>query len=191
MAKSGWRKVAETVSQAAPLLGGLIGGPVGSAAGTAVKMVAGALGVEGEPTPDVIEMALQSDPAALAKIRELEITHKTELTRLMLTAETAQIEAVNATMRAESQSEHWPQYTWRPFWGFISGAAFFVVCVFVCVLAYRAIIEQDAMAVGQIPVIIGAFTTLFAIPGAILGVSAWGRNKLKELEVQQKDQKNH
>ena len=32
---------------------------------------------------------------------------------------------------------------------------------------------------GMIPIVIGAFTSLFAIPGAILGIAAWGRNKLK------------
>ena len=65
----------------------------------------------------------------------------------------------------------------------ISAAAFMVVCTFVCVLAYRAITEKDSQAIGMIPMIIGAFTTLFGIPGAILGISAWGRNKLKEKRV--------
>lgn len=35
-------------------------------------------------------------------------------------------------------------------------------------------------AIGMIPLLIGAFTTLFGIPGAILGITAWGRNKLKQ-----------
>jgi hypothetical protein len=31
--------------------------------------------------------------------------------------------------------------------------------------------------------LIGAFTTLFGVPGAILGITAWGRNKLKNQMV--------
>ena len=37
--------------------------------------------------------------------------------------------------------------------------------------------------INVIPTIITAFATLFAIPGAILGVTAWGRNKLKQDQV--------
>lgn len=69
---------------------------------------------------------------------------------------------------------------WGPYLGFISATAFLVVCVFVCFLGYQAITSKDPQAIGMIPLLIGAFTTLFGIPGAILGITAWGRNKLKE-----------
>ena len=38
---------------------------------------------------------------------------------------------------------------------------------------------MDRAFLDMIPVVIGAFALLFAIPGAILGIAAWGRNKLK------------
>jgi len=54
-----------------------------------------------------------------------------------------------------------------------------VVAVFVCVLGYKAVTGSNPQAIGMIPLLVGAFTTLFGVPGAILGISAWGRNKLK------------
>ena len=62
----------------------------------------------------------------------------------------------------------------------VSATAFLAVCVFVCILAYRAITKSDQNAIGMIPMLIGAFTTLFTIPGAVLGITTWGRNKLKD-----------
>ena len=40
-------------------------------------------------------------------------------------------------------------------------------------------LPMDRAFLGVIPIVIGAFTSLFTIPGAILGIAAWGRNKLK------------
>ena len=34
---------------------------------------------------------------------------------------------------------------------------------------------MDRAFLGTIPTIIGAFNSLFAIPGAILGIAAWGK----------------
>lgn len=110
-----------------------------------------------------------------------------EATRIALEQTAVQIEAigqqlpmaVNATMQAEAKSEHWPQYSWRPFWGFVSGIAFLVVVVFCCILGYKAIIKGEADALVMIPQLISSFAALFAIPGAILGVTAWHRGKQK------------
>lgn len=46
--------------------------------------------------------------------------------------------AVNQTMQAEAKSEHWPQYSWRPAWGFISAIAFGFVVGLCCYLGYKA-----------------------------------------------------
>ena len=40
-------------------------------------------------------------------------------------------------------------------------------------------LPMDRAFLDMIPVVIRAFALLFAIPGAILGIAAWGRNKLK------------
>ena len=94
-------------------------------------------------------------------------------------AERATIESVNETMQAEAKSTNWWTSGWRPYWGFISGTAFLVVCVFICVLAYKAVFGGKPEAMAMIPQIIGAFAALFAIPGAILGVTAWHRGKMQ------------
>lgn len=87
--------------------------------------------------------------------------------------------AVNATMQAESKAEHWPQYSWRPYWGFISGTAFLFVVILCCMLGWEAVIEKQAEALRMIPDLVTAFSMLFAIPGAILGVTAWHRGAMQ------------
>ena len=87
--------------------------------------------------------------------------------------------AINQTMQAESKAEHWPQYSWRPFWGFVSALAFLGVVILCCLLGWRAVVGGQPEALNMIPQLVAAFATLFAIPGAILGVTAWHRGKEK------------
>jgi Holin of 3TMs, for gene-transfer release len=87
--------------------------------------------------------------------------------------------AVNQTMQVEAKSEHWPQYSWRPFWGFVSGFAFLFVVMLCCLLGWKAVLGGKSEALAMIPQLVTAFATLFAIPGAILGVTAWHRGKQK------------
>ena len=182
-----WAGVVKTVSSAAPIIGsffGPAGTAIGALAGTGIKLVATALGVE--PTEAAVTQAIATDPEAALKLAKYEMDNKLELQRLVITAETARIQeetkviqAINETMRGESASEHWPQYSWRPFWGFASGLAFFFVCILVCILAWQAVSGKDAAALGHIPLIIGAFATLFSIPGAILGIASWKRGEMQ------------
>jgi hypothetical protein len=41
------------------------------------------------------------------------------------------------------------------------------------------LLNKDSSAIANIPLIIGAFSTLFAIPGAILGIAAYKRGDLQ------------
>lgn len=93
--------------------------------------------------------------------------------------EAAVIESVNATMRSEAQSEKWPQYSWRPFWGFISAIAFLFVVVLCCFLAYKGVMMGKPEALTMIPQLVFAFAGLFGIAGAILGVASWHRGAQK------------
>jgi len=169
-----WGDIAKSVASFAPLLGDLLPIP---GAGIAGKMIAQALGVVA--TPDAVAAAMKVDPEAGVKLARIEADNRAQLQGQLLAAETSRIAAINETMRTEAKAEHWPQYSWRPFWGFISGAAFFVVCVLVCVLAYRAVLGGNPAALSMMPQIIGAFATLFAIPGGILGVASWHRGQQK------------
>jgi len=182
-----WKQLGkEIINLGAPLLGTALGGPAGGAVGV---LLANTFGVAPDD-PAAIARAIEADPDAGAKVMELQFRHKERLEEIQL--EHAKVEVqrelgvvtqTNLTMRAEAQSEHWAQWMWRPTWGFVSAAAFLVVCVFVCILAYKAVIKADQNALTMIPLMVAAFTTLFGIPGAILGITAWGRNKIKQAQV--------
>lgn len=181
-----WKEVGKRIAEYAPELGAAWGGPAGAAIGTLASLVAGAFGLSPDAKPEEIMAAIEKDPQAAIKLKEIETNAKVEIHRLNVQLaiqesqqETVRLQAVNATMQSESKSEHWPQWAWRPYWGFISGTAFLVVCTFICFLAYKAVVLRDSNAIGSIPIIIGAFTSLFSIAGAVLGITAWGRNKLK------------
>lgn len=187
-----WKKVGESVVDAAPLLGQVLLGPAGGAAGTLISTLFGAKAVAAA----VLE-AIKADPQSAIKLRGMELDNQLELQKILLASENVrlaeetkriqeesrQIEAVNLTMRAETVSERWWVSGWRPYWGFSSGTAFFALCLFVCYLAYQAVIGKDANAITMIPNLIFAFTTLFGVPGAILGITAWHRGRKQRAEV--------
>jgi hypothetical protein len=50
-------------------------------------------------------------------------------------------------------------------------------------LAWRAIESQSPEALRMIPDLIGAMATLFLVPAAVLGVSAWHRGQLQREKV--------
>ena len=102
-----------------------------------------------------------------------------EIAKELEQGEQALATAVNVTMQAEAKSEHWPQWSWRPFWGFASALAFLFVAGLCCVLAYKSVMGGTPEAMAMIPQLVGSFSALFAIPGAILGVTAWHRGKEK------------
>lgn len=101
--------------------------------------------------------------------------------KAMAEEETIRIQAVNETMRAESQSEHWMQWSWRPFNGFMFGITLFMN------YAFPQIANMFIRGMGE-PGKDGAFQLLVAgnIPefvfmawASVLGVTAWHRGKHK------------
>jgi len=85
-----WKDVIGKISSAAPMVGTLLGGPLGGAIGGVVQLVAQALGCE--PKEDAIALAVQNNPDALLKLKELELTHKIELEKLILQGEQVNLE---------------------------------------------------------------------------------------------------
>lgn len=183
-----WKSIGQKVADASPIIGGLLGGPAGAAVG---GLLANKFGTAADP--EAVLNSLTADKEWAVKIREIEVEHEKYLAKLEhdlavarlnaatadMTAAKETILAVNQTMQAESDSEHWLQYSWRPIWGLVSAAAFFVVCVLFCYLAYLAIIEGDQEALRMVPDLVSSFTMLFAIPGGILGVASFWRGKEK------------
>lgn len=159
-----WSDVGKAVAKSAPILGAIAGGPAGGAIGTLIASILGT-----DATPDAVHAAILADPAAALKLAQYESDNKVKMQGMLLAhadnivaADTQAIVAVNATMQAETKSEHWASWLWRPFNGFIFGATFLGV-YFVLPLA-------------KIPVPVIPFEAWTAM-GAILGVASWFRGK--------------
>jgi len=82
-----WKDVGKTISKAAPILGTILGGPIGAAAGGAASLIASLFGCEDDPA--AVMQAIQSDPQAMIRLKELEVQHRADI----LKWKTAQIEA--------------------------------------------------------------------------------------------------
>lgn len=96
--------------------------------------------------------------------------------------ESARIESVNQTMRIEAPGHKWASM-WRPYWGFVSGAAFFLVAIGFIGLLFYAVYKSNTDLINATPALIMAISALFSIPGAILGVSAWHRGKMQRINA--------
>ena len=172
-----WKDLGKQVVGASPLIGAVLGGPAGAAVGSALAKFAGV-----QETASAVLEAVSKD----GKLQEFELKHEAEILAMdleariaELKADTATVTAVNGTMQAESVSEHFVQYAWRPIWGFASAAAFLFVSLLFCFLAYVAIIQRQPEALKMVPELISAFSMLFATPAAILGVASYWRGKEK------------
>lgn len=176
-----WKALGTKVADAAPILGTLLGGPQGAIVGSWIAKKFGT-----DNNPESILETLNKDAEWAFKLKQLEadqelqiLTLQQQITLEEIKSHVTSLQAVNQTMQAESMSEDPWQRRWRPFIGFVFGGAFAVVTAWVCYLMYLALFERNHDAMRSIPDLVDTFTMLFAIPGAILGVSAWGRNQLK------------
>ncbi len=93
-----WSELGEKIAGFAPLLGAAVGGPAGGAIGT---LVASAFGSENEP--DAIMTAINANPEAALKLKNLELDNKVELQRVIL--ETARIELADK-QNARKENKH-------------------------------------------------------------------------------------
>lgn len=149
-----WKDIGESIAKVGlPLIGGALGGPGGAAIG---QVLAGKLGAD---SPAELTTLLQTSPEALAAAKKFEAENERELIKLHVEA----LQAVNATMQAESKSERWPQYSWRPAIGF-AFAAYVLSYLFLPLAG----ISPPAMPAEMMTAI-----------GAILGVASWWRGKGK------------
>ena len=176
-----WKDVAGIVGKIAPLAGAALIGPGGLALGS---LIASALGVEN--TPDAVHAAVASDPAAALKLAEFESENRVKLQALafayaenQIAADTAAVQAVNATMQAEARGEHWPSYSWRPMVGM--SVAFNVAASSALVLVvYSGLMLGNSAAAGALSTLPGALGALAAINATtlpILGIASYFRGK--------------
>lgn len=164
-----WKELGKKIaSLGLPALGMALGGPGGAAMGS---IIASSLGLS-DATPEAIAKAVATNPDNIIKLRELEVQEKVRLREIAAQqaisfrqADSSDIAAVNATMQAESKSEHWTQFSWRPYNGFMFGTTMFG-CYFVLPIMERPVPDVPFEA--------------WAAWGAILGVASWWRGKAKK-----------
>jgi len=164
----------------APAAATLLGSPL---AGMAVKFLADKLGVA-ESTTESVSKALSGlteTPEGRIKLAEIDADLRThaidagiDLERLAV----ANAGDVNKTMQAESASEHWPTYTWRPAIGF-SVALNVAMTSTTVALTYVMVIFWDKKpeVLSYLPAMIGAMAALVGVVAPIIGIASWFRGK--------------
>ena len=159
-----WKDIAPVLGRVAPVLGTLIGGPAGAILGGLISSVLGT-----DSTPSAITAAIATNPEAALKLAQFESDNKVKLQGMLLAhadneiaAATAQIQAVNQTMQAETKAEHWWSSGWRPFCGFVFGTMFF---------GTYFVLPLLKIPPPTVP------TEAWLAIGSILGVASWFRGK--------------
>lgn len=163
-----WKSLGESVAKIGlPLLGAALPLPGGAALGTALASAIGSPSVK----PEDIIASLSSSMDALSKAKQFELQHQETILKINIDAEIAQrqadsadIAAVNATMQAESKSERWPQWSWRPYNGFLYGTT---------ILLVYFVLPLFKLPIPAVP------ESVWMGWGAILGVTAWHRGKMQ------------
>lgn len=172
-----WSDIAKSIASYAPMVSTVlaatgVGAPAAAAIAAAGSLISGALGVPN--TPDDVAQALVTNPDAAVKLKQIEADHGEHLAQIAagkevaeLNADTSALATVNQTMQVEDKTR---DFSWRDFWGYVSGVAFAVVVGAVIYLIWAAIYYTKPELLGQIPAVVGAFTTLFGIAATVLGV---------------------
>lgn len=166
--------IALALMQFAPMLAGLLGGK--NAEAVADKVVGIAQAVTGAKSGDEALAALKANPEFAVKFNEAVLASEVELNRLAA----ANAAEVNATMRAEAASEHWPSYGWRPAIGFavaidLVGGVLVVLCAYAGVMFFG--VKPEVL--GHIPAMLGALAALVGVAAPILGIASWFRGKMQ------------
>lgn len=171
-----WSDVTSAIGSAAPIVGSLLGGPAGGAVGS---LVASALGVDN--SPDAVNQALQQNPEAFTKLRQLEQEHAREMRRMSLEAETSRLAEINKTMRAELASDSAFKSSWRPLFGY--GAAVTWVGQVGAIIYAVVVYPGEASRIIEA---LGALTGMWGIALAVLGVNINKRSHDKQVKAGQK-----
>jgi hypothetical protein len=87
------------------------------------------------------------------------------------------VASINATMQAESKSEHWMQWSWRPTFGFAAAA---ILINNYILLPYLA---QFGAQVIPVPM------EVWMMVMAVLGVAAWTRGNVQAIQAGKETQK--
>lgn len=141
----------------APNIAKYLGGD--KAGEVAERVIQVAREVTGKDSADDAVSELKANPELLLAYQSKLLDQEVALAEIAAKS----VSSVNETMRAESASDHWPTYSWRPFIGFSFGA--YVSSLWLLPLF------------GKAPVIMSPDVVLAV--GAILGVASWYRGKMQ------------
>ena len=150
-------KILTGVKTVAPIAANLVVPGSGSIVEGLMRAVTG----DSETTPiEAVAEKIANDPALMVQLQEKAMEHEARLAQI----EANKLASVNQTMQAETKSEHWPQYSWRPFNGFMFPLA--VVLIYFGLPAFDQIVPDvpQWVWVGWL---------------SILGVATWDRGKEK------------
>lgn len=179
------------LAQFAPQIIGLVSGA--KAEEVATQVVGIAQTVAGADTPDAALAAMQRDPDVALQFQRVIADREIELARIDADVLKAQfgvelqaVQAVNATMQAEAKSEHWPQYSWRPFVGFCFGALALVTGG-TAALAYLSVMffGSDPAMLAHLPGLLGAEAAVMATMSPVVGVASWHRGRMQVQQAAQ------
>ncbi len=161
----------------------MIGGPIaGKVADTALGYISDTLGIESKNPDDIVEF-LKNNPNALIQLKELNTKlelKNIELLETEMKYNSKNIQAVNMTMQAESRSDHFLQYAWRPIFGLVGAGVFGVIGIAIAVVFVYSSLYQDATALGAIRDIVDSSSVLFGCIAAVCGVTSYSRGAEKK-----------
>jgi hypothetical protein len=156
-----FEKILTGVKAVAPVAANL----VVPGSGTLVEGLMRAVTGDGPETAiEAVAEKIAADPVLMVQLQEKAMEHEARLAEI----EAKKLESVNATMRAESTSEKWPQYSWRPFNGFTFPLA---------VLLIYAALPAFGKSVPDVPQMVWVGWL------SILGVATWDRGKEKRAKA--------
>lgn len=146
------------------------------ASAVAQKAVDIAQVVTGKSTPADAVAALSADPNLAMQYAKAVLDQDVAFAQLA-----AQNAAdVNKTMQAESASEHWPTYSWRPYIGFCFGTLAMISGATVAI-AYGGVMffGRDPAMLASLPGMLGAEAAIMAAMSPVLGIASWYRGKMQ------------
>ena len=151
--------VALGLAQFVPTLMGWLGAGEKSVS-VANKAIDIAKQVTGADSGDSALSALKTSPDLVFKYREAMMNQELEFQRLAI----QNASDINKTMIAETEAEHWPSYSWRPYNGFLYGTTIFAVYFVLPLCKIPAPVIPAEVWLGW---------------SAILGVASWFRGKMQ------------
>ena len=151
----------------------LIGNLLGDKAEDVAEDVIGiATKITGISDPNEAMTSITADPNLRLEYEKELLTYNVALAQ----EDTKRLEAVNATMQTEAKSEHWPQWSWRPFNGFMFGLTLFMNYGFPPIVNMFHKVSATHLVPGVIPEFV------FMAWASVLGVTAWHRGVNKRIE---------